>query len=88
VEITHFKVCVVTSPKHYSPFPIFSFFSGGVTPYDGVPDEEVMPVHSSLTVIFSTLAAAGMAFAVACLVFNFIFRNRKLVRNLGVHRTV
>ena len=78
MEITHFKVCVVTSPSTN----IFLFFSGGVAPYDGVPNEEVMPVHSSLTVIFSILAAAGIAFGVVCLAFNFIFRNRKLVSNL------
>ena len=46
-------------------------------PYDGVPDEVVVSVHLSVTVICVTLAAAGLVFTAACLVFNFIFRNRK-----------
>ena len=58
-------------PPHWLP--------GGITPYDGVPLEEVVSVHLSLTVIFSILATAGIAFAVACLIFNWIFRNRKYV---------
>ena len=41
--------------------------------------EEVVSVHLSLTVIFSILNTAGIAFAVACLIFNFMFRNRKYV---------
>ena len=41
--------------------------------------EEVLSVHLSLTVIFSILATAGIAFAVACLIFNFMFRNRRCV---------
>jgi len=36
-------------------------------------------VAMPMTVIFSILATAGIVFAVACLVFNCIFRNRKLV---------
>ena len=38
-----------------------------------------MSVHLSVTVIFSILATAGIAFAVVCLIFNFTFRNRKYV---------
>ena len=63
---------------------IFSFFhfrhssvSGGIVPYDGVPTEEEVSVDLSLTVIFSILATAGIAFAVICLAVNFIFRNKK-----------
>ena len=41
--------------------------------------EEVVSVHLSLTVIFSILNTAGIAFAVACLIFNCMFRNRKYV---------
>jgi len=36
-------------------------------------------VAISITVIFSILATAGIVFAVVCLVFNYIFRNKKLV---------
>lgn len=46
-------------------------------PYDGVPDEVVVSVHLSVTVIFVTLATLGLVFTAVCLVFNFVFRNRK-----------
>ena len=39
----------------------------------------MVSVHLSVTVIFSILATAGIAFAVVCLIFNCIFRNRKYV---------
>ena len=61
----------LSSPPYWLP--------GGVIPYDGVPLEQVVSVHLSVTVIFSVLATAGITFAVACLIFNFIFRNRKYV---------
>ena len=57
-------------------FLILFISSGGEAPYDGVPTEEVVSVDLSLTVIFSVLATAGIVFGVACLVFNFIFRNK------------
>ena len=59
----------LSSPPHWLP--------GGVIPYDGVPWEQVVSLHLSVTVIFSILATAGIAFAVACLTFNCMFRNRK-----------
>ena len=52
-------------------------FPGGAIPYDGVPEEKEVSVDLSLTVIFFILATAGIVFAVACLVFNFLFRNKK-----------
>ena len=41
--------------------------------------EKEVSVAMPMTVIFSVLAAAGIVLAVICLVFNCIFRNRKLV---------
>ena len=46
-------------------------------PYDGVPEEEIITAHTSVTVILVILATAGLVFTVVCLVFNFIFRKRK-----------
>ena len=57
--------------------PIALQFPGGEAPYDGVPEERNLAVDHSLTVIFSILATAGIVFAVVCLAFNFIFRNKK-----------
>ena len=54
-------------------------FPGGVVSYDGVPTEKDVSVDLSLTVIFSILATVGIAFAVACLTFNFIFRDKRWV---------
>ena len=55
--------------------PTIPFLEG--IPYDGVPREDAVSVHLSLTIIFAILATVGIAFAVACLVFNFIFRTKK-----------
>ena len=46
-------------------------------PHDGIPEEEIVTIHTSVTVIFVLLASAGVVFTVACLLFNFVFRKRK-----------
>lgn len=48
-------------------------------PYDGVPEEEIVTVHVSVTAVFVFLATAGLVFTVLCLVFNFFYRKKKLV---------
>ena len=45
-------------------------------PYDGRPIKIIEAVDISLTVIFIALATAGIVLAI-CLIFNFIFRERK-----------
>ena len=47
------------------------------TPFDGVPIEEDVTVSVALTVIYGLLATAGIAFTIACLIFNFVFREKK-----------
>ena len=69
--------CVFSALLTSSNFSTFSIFPGGVVPYDGVPTEKEVSVDPSLTVIFSILATAGITFGVVCLVFNFIFREKK-----------
>ena len=54
---------------HYPPL-------GGV-PFDGTPREKLQTVHLSVTVIFVVLSSAGIVFAVICVIFNFIFREKK-----------
>jgi len=46
-------------------------------PYDGVPLEQVVTVHISVTVIVVFLAFCGIILTAACLVFNFVFRERR-----------
>ena len=46
-------------------------------PNDGIPIEEVVTVSVALTVVYATLATAGLVFAVVCLTFTFIFRHKK-----------
>ena len=46
-------------------------------PYDGVPRQEVVSIHPSLTAIVALLVAAGLTFSVVCILFNMIFRKRK-----------
>ena len=49
------------------------------TPNDGVPREDVVTVALPLTIIYIFLATLGVMFALVCLAFNFIFRERKCV---------
>ena len=49
----------------------------GGTPYDGVPIEVLETVDPSLTVIFIVLSTFGIVLAIVCLIFNFMFRERK-----------
>ena len=51
--------------------------SGGIIPYDGVPREEIVTVHPALPAVYITLSCAGIVFAIACLIFNFVYRNAK-----------
>jgi len=46
---------------------------GGI-PYDGVPDEEVVPISLGLAIVFFILATSGILFALGCIIFNFVYR--------------
>jgi hypothetical protein len=48
-------------------------------PYDGEPELEVLTVHPALTALVLTLTVAGTTFAIACMIFNFVYRNRRFV---------
>ena len=54
------------------------YLSGGV-PYDGIPTKDISTVSVALVAVIYVCAAAGVIFAVVCLVFNFIFRKKKYV---------
>ena len=49
-----------------------------------IPIEDVVTVSLDLTVVYVILAIAGMAFAVACLAFTLIFRERRYMCTLCV----
>ena len=51
--------------------------SDGEIPYDGKPILLQATVKLWITVMFSILASVGIVFSVACLIFNFVFRNAK-----------
>ena len=38
-----------------------------------------MTVHPALPAVYVTLSCVGIAFAIACLIFNFVYRNAKYV---------
>ena len=59
-----------------SPFHEFCLHPDGV-PNDGIPIEEVVTVSVGLTVVYVILATAGFVFAVVCLAFTVIFRQKK-----------
>lgn len=50
---------------------------GGLLPYDGVTDKVLVSIALPVTLISVVLAIAGIIFAVACLVFNFVFRKKR-----------
>ena len=50
-------------------------------PYDGEPIQDTVEINPALTVLMILLAAAGATFAIACMIFNFINRKRRLVGN-------
>ena len=54
-------------------------FVSGTIPYDGVPRKEIVTVYPAVPAVCITLGCVGIAFAIACLIFNFIFRNAKYV---------
>ena len=49
----------------------------GRIPYDGVAREEIVTIHPAITAFYVLLASAGIIFAVACIIFNFLYRNAK-----------
>ena len=68
VSMYHF----VTSPRYVN----HNIFSGPV-PYDGVPDKTTISVHPALTAVFVVLACAGIALAIVCIAFNFMYRKSR-----------
>ena len=50
-----------------------------LVPYDGVPMEQIDTVPISLVVIVFLLVAAGITFTIVCLIFNFVFSNKRYV---------
>ena len=57
---------------------IYVTFVDGV-PLDGSPLTLINTFNIALVAVFDTLAILGMAFAIGCLLFNFIFRRTKSV---------
>ena len=45
-------------------------------PNDGVPIEDVVTVSLGITVVYTILAVVGIVFAIGCLLFNLVFRQR------------
>ena len=46
-------------------------------PYDGVPEDNVERIHTSVTVIFCLMSTAGIIFAISCMLFNYIYRDKR-----------
>ena len=57
----------------------------GTIPYDGVPREEIITIHPAVSSIYIILACAGIGFAIACLVFNFVYRTAKYANSSTRH---
>ena len=46
-------------------------------PLDGSPEVSIHTFEIGLVIVFDVLATVGIVFAIGCLLFNFIFRERK-----------
>lgn len=55
------------------------FFTDGRVPSDGTPIVIVNTYYMPIYIIYDIAVVIGVGFAIFCLLFNFIFRNRKLV---------
>ena len=51
-------------------------FSGYV-PIDGIPRIEIATISVPVAVIFIFIEVCGLVFTIVCILFNFIFRNKK-----------
>lgn len=58
----------------------------GLVPYDGVPTEEYVTVGVPVTVVYILLSVIGIIFAVLCLIFNFVYRNKRY--KINFHFTI
>lgn len=56
-------------------YSVFSYLGG--IPSDGVPEIVIVTVAVPLTVIYCILSVLGICFAAVCLVFNFMYREKK-----------
>ena len=59
---------------YYNYFP--HTLSDGIPP-DGTPVKVIHNIHIGLTIVYYTLAASGILFAIGCILFNFAYRKRK-----------
>ncbi len=83
--LENYKCVQIQNHKDFNiTLPILRFLNtllpDGEIPYDGVPVEEIETVAVPLTVIYSFLSIAGIIFAIVCLIFNFVLRNKKYVK--------
>lgn len=81
--IWEMKISILVKPITYSLSQLnhncttMHFFGTDGIPPDGTPISVINTFKLELVVIFDILAIFGIAFAIACLLFNIIFRNRK-----------
>ena len=51
--------------------------AAGGTPHDGSPAHVLVTVSFPLAMVYYTLASVGLILALACCMFNFIYRKKK-----------
>ena len=68
-------VCTVIIKDSRSDF--FGLIRVGGIPSDGTPVEVIRSFHLALVIAFDVLAFLGLIYTTVCLVFNFVFRQRK-----------
>ena len=51
-------------------------------PYDRAAIEKLHPLNQALIITYFIMASAGLVFAVVCLLFNIVFRNRRVYYNI------
>ena len=79
-SLMRIKACgqvILSHPHNCSNQCIYLPSSSDGIPNDGIPIEDLVTVSLVLTIVYALLAVSGLVFAVVCVFFTLIFRNRK-----------
>lgn len=71
------KAALVAKTVIDTKFSSHCIFNLGRVPHDGLPDSDIATIFVSVAVMFTLLDVCGLAFALVCLVFNVLFRDKK-----------
>lgn len=69
---------IISTVQHVIYLLYFTLTDG--VPPDGTPLKVFNGVHITITVVYDVLAIVGIMLAITCVIFNVVFRDRKLLK--------